>query len=156
MSETNVTPSEPKNATDPTPPANITVSMNASTAVILSGFGLLASFWCPWIISIFGGMSGYLMSRMPDEKKLVLLWAIPVIGFVTMISGATKKSQRTCGLLAFGAVVVTFFLGYKDMKKEGGDLLSMLQWGAFLGIASGVVALIAGLKAGQAEKSGKK
>ena len=122
-------------ASSGTPPLQ---SPGVSQAIALCAAGLVASYFLSWINFLGFKASGFDLVQKYGGASL-LLWAIPLFGVVALVASITKSSLRTAAQLA--GVIPIFALGY-GLYDSGTDLLKLLDFGAYLGIGTGVVMIV--------------
>lgn len=113
---------------------NQSPSLPISQLISLCAAGLFVSFFLPWLHVLFARPSGFDFAK--EGGKLLLLWAIPIFCALTIFAGITKRSQKIVAQLT-GALPF-FVLGF-GLYKEGKDLLRVLDNGAYVGLALGLV-----------------
>jgi hypothetical protein len=99
---------------------------------------LIGCFFLPWIKFIFGTPSGYDLQQLPsDEAKLV--WLIPATALVALLAAMIKKGVLVTAQIA-GAMPFLALIYYR--VKLGEELFQILQIGAYLSLALGVILFI--------------
>jgi hypothetical protein len=99
---------------------------------------LIGCFFLPWIKFIFGTPSGYELQQLPsDEAKLV--WLIPATALVALVAAIAKQGVLVTAQIA-GAMPFLALIYYR--VKLGEELFQILQIGAYLSLALGVILFI--------------
>ena len=144
MSEEKVLEDTPQTETTPTPspqlpaPGESERNRTIHSIILICSLALMGCFFLPWITFFLGTASGYDLQQLPtNEAKLV--WLIPLTALVALVAAITRKSvllaAQTDGAMPFMALIY-----YR--VKLGEDLFQILQIGAYLSLALGVILFV--------------
>lgn len=101
--------------------------------------GLFVCFFLPWMrIFIFGKPSGFDSAK--EGGAYSLLWALPIFSAITIIAGLAKSGQQLAGVITG---VLPFIVLGVGLYHIGPDLFSVLEIGAWAGLALGLATIIA-------------
>ena len=130
----------PPNPINPSPteaPSTPPVGVGKAQAANLCAAGLGFCFFLPWFHFFLGRLSGFDYQKTSDGAKV--LWLMPIFCVATLIAGLTGKSQKTVGQLAG---VTPFAILIYAVSQEGGDMLKILEPGAWLALALGAALFV--------------
>jgi len=118
------------------------VASTHAQIVGLFAVGVIASFFLPWL-TLFGfKASGFDLVQKTGGMS-VLFWAIPFFGLVALVASITKSNLKVAAPLAGIMPILALCYGLYD---TGTDITQILDFGAYVGIGSGIAMLVFALR----------
>jgi hypothetical protein len=108
-----------------------------SAILMLCAFGLVMSFFLPWVTLLGNSRSGFDVQKAAEG--LQVHWLIPGLATLAVIAAFNGRGQRLPALLA-GAM--PFLAAAFWFNEVGPDLLKLLGYGAYLSLGFGAALIL--------------
>ncbi|MGZ5543705.1 MAG: hypothetical protein ACXWIU_03435 [Limisphaerales bacterium] len=128
-------------SSQPLPAQNSDTAMQAQIVGLFAA-GIIISFFLPWLNFLGFKASGFELVQKYGGST-VMLWAIPFFGVVALMASISKTNLKAAAPLAGIMPILALCYGLYD---SGTDLTKLLDFGAYVGVGSGIAMLLFSLR----------